>query len=294
MRAPSLPTTAAELIDLFLASTAGQVSEHCHRERTRTLRLFADAFGPLPLAELRAYHLALWLDQHSGWRADWQRKRVASYVKRAWNWAEQLDLVSRNPFRSIKLPNGQSGQPMQLNHFQALLRHAPPDLRRILLFLRYTGCRPGELRTMQWPDVRWDQCLILLNQHKTQRVTRRPRAIYLHPSCQKMLRWMFARRRPEAIWVFPGPNGMWSRYYLLQCFRVVRRKAGLPATVKLYGLRHLFGTQAVLRGLDLKTISELLGHTTTRMTEYYLHLAANGSHLEGALRQIFRPDFPRL
>jgi site-specific recombinase XerD len=51
----------------------------------------------------------------------------------------------------------------------------------------------------------------------------------------------------------------------------------------LYGLRHAFGTRSILNGVDLKTLSELMGHTTTRTTEHYLHLAGQRSHLADAM-----------
>jgi AraC-like DNA-binding protein len=52
-----------------------------------------------------------------------------------------------------------------------------------------------------------------------------------------------------------------------------RERAKIPDEVKLYGLRHAFGTRAILNGVDIKTLAELLGHTTTRMSEHYIHLA---------------------
>jgi hypothetical protein len=58
----------------------------------------------------------------------------------------------------------------------------------------------------------------------------------------------------------------------------------------LYGLRHAFGTRAVLRGVDVKTLAELMGHTTTRMTEHYLHLAGERSYLAAAMERINAPS----
>jgi site-specific recombinase XerD len=64
-----------------------------------------------------------------------------------------------------------------------------------------------------------------------------------------------------------------------------RAKAGIPDDAKLYGLRHRFGTQAIINGVDIKTLAELMGHTTVRMTEIYLHLAAQHPHLVAAMRR---------
>ena len=69
-----------------------------------------------------------------------------------------------------------------------------------------------------------------------------------------------------------------------------RMKAGVPADAKLYGTRHAFGTRAIINGeLDLKTVAELMGHTSTRMTEHYLHLAGQHAHLAAAMQRVNAP-----
>jgi site-specific recombinase XerD len=72
---------------------------------------------------------------------------------------------------------------------------------------------------------------------------------------------------------------------LARRIRRARETAGIPDSVKLYGLRHGFGTRAVTNGVDIKTLSELMGHTSTRMTEHYVHLAGQQPHLAAAMRQ---------
>jgi site-specific recombinase XerD len=65
-----------------------------------------------------------------------------------------------------------------------------------------------------------------------------------------------------------------------------RRLAGISDDVKLYGVRHSFGTRGILQGCDIKTLSTLMGHTTTRMTEHYCHVAGQREHLAAAMRLI--------
>lgn len=40
-----------------------------------------------------------------------------------------------------------------------------------------------------------------------------------------------------------------------------------------YSLRHTFGTRAILSGIDIDTLRVLMGHSTRKMTEKYMHLA---------------------
>ena len=72
-----------------------------------------------------------------------------------------------------------------------MLRASGAPIRRFRLALRRTGCRPGELRALQWQHVFLDDGVLILPRHNT--VTRqkrpRPRIIALPPS----VRWLTKR-----------------------------------------------------------------------------------------------------
>jgi site-specific recombinase XerD len=48
----------------------------------------------------------------------------------------------------------------------------------------------------------------------------------------------------------------------------------------------------VRRGIDLKTVAELLGHASTRMTEHYVHVAGDVGHLLDAANKVTNPPNP--
>src|SRR5262249_6755978 len=143
--------------------------------------------------------------------------------------------------------------------------------------------RPGEARLLEWSDVDLEAGELVLRRHKTVKKTGKPRRVPIHPVVLKLL--IFIRRLNQ-----PGPHVFlrhrkppWHRARLAQRLRRAREAAGLPDDAKLYGLRHAFGTRSILNGVDLKTLSELMGHTTTRMTEHYVALAGQREHLAAAM-----------
>lgn len=52
----------------------------------------------------------------------------------------------------------------------------------------------------------------------------------------------------------------------------------------LHTLRHTFTSHLVISGVDITTVSKLLGHSSITMTEKYAHLAPN--HLRGAVEKL--------
>lgn len=54
--------------------------------------------------------------------------------------------------------------------------------------------------------------------------------------------------------------------------RVVKL-TGIPKKVTAHTLRHSFATHLILRGVDIRSVQQLLGHADVRTTEIYTELA---------------------
>jgi site-specific recombinase XerC len=66
----------------------------------------------------------------------------------------------------------------------------------------------------------------------------------------------------------------------------LKDKLGLADDVCAYLIRHAFGTNAILNGVDVATVSELMGHASTEITTgVYVHRAEQKSHLQQAVTQ---------
>lgn len=285
------PQTVGQVVQLFLRHTRAQQNARTYQDRKIVLDGFAAAHGHLALGDLKPFHLRLWVDGCERWKSDWTRKRVVGTVQRVFRWAVDLGLISHNPVQAVKQRGGKRGRPMEDGDFRAMLRSTGAEFRRVLIFLRYTGCRPGELSRLTWRHIDPERGVIVLHEHKSAEslADPKPRVIVLVRPIVLLLRWL-ARRgvNPDDVVMLNRFGRRWTRYNLCQRLRRLRKRLGIPKTCKLYGLRHKYGTDAVAAEVPLKFISELMGHSNTRMTEYYVHLAGKVDHLHDAADRIFR------
>jgi integrase len=296
LSAPGRPgqcETVHELIEMYLAQARRDLSTRSYETVSCILRRFDGSAGALSWAECRPFDLQCWLNEHPEYRSEWYRRCVISSIKRAFNWACEMELIARNPFARIRSRGRpQRRRPMTEDEFQTLLRGSDPTFRRLLIFLKFTGCRPGEAASMRWVDVRFEEGAVVLQEHKTARKTGRPRVIPLVPTVMKLLSWMRSHQQSmkhglAQDHVFANGRGnAFTRGWLSLKMQRLRRRLGLAVGVTLYGLRHRYGLMGIKNGVNLKLLSLCMGHVRTQMTEHYIAEAGLTEQVQQAAWQV--------
>ena len=73
-----------------------------------------------------------------------------------------------------------------------------------------------------------------------------------------------------------------------KAFKAALKKSNLPNNVRLHDLRHSFATVCADRHMVIKALSEILGHSSTAVTDkYYLHTINGKKELPNILREAF-------
>src|SRR5438552_3836162 len=284
--------TVHQVIDMYLAQARRDLTPRSYETVACILRRFGKSCGRLRLTDCRPFDLQCWLNDHPEYRSEWYRRCVVSTIKRAFNWTCEMELINRNPFAKMRCGRGHPERrgPMTDEQFQTLLRGSDPTFRRFLIFLKFTGCRPGEAASMRWSDVRIEEACVVLKEHKTARKTGLPRVIPLVPTTIKLLSWMKARRRSgsgEQTHVFTNGRGnAFTRGWLSLKMQRLRRRLGLPQGVTPYGLRHRYGLMGIKNGVNLKLLSLCMGHARTQMTEHYIAEAGLTAQVQSAAWQV--------
>jgi integrase len=282
------PATVEQVIALYLKNTEAEAHAPTFAGYSQILKMFAARHGSMPLADAKPYHLKLFVDGQTQWRSAWTKKRAITTVRSAFGWASKLGIIDRNVFAGTPSPKGERGNAMQPAEFQAMLRNSTAIFRRVLIFLKYTGCRPGEMAATEWPHVDLTNARIVLTKHKTAKRTGKPRKILLHPVVVKLIEWI-QRHRPHYRFVFVNSKGWgWGKCAICWRIKQVRKSADVRPDTTLYQCRHSFINQAIISGVDLPTVAEMAGHANIQTTMHYSHVGENAEHLTSAINSVFR------
>jgi integrase len=157
-----------------------------------------------------------------------------------------------------------------------LVAAADAEWRSMILLAMRTGLRQGELLGLRWDDVDLIAGRLMVRRSAVRGVIGTPkngksREIPLSDDAIAALRSLSSRFRGELV--FEKADGR-----LLtkgDCKHPLRRaccKAGLRQ-IGWHMLRHTFASHLAMRGVALKAVQELLGHSTMEMTMRYAHLS---------------------
>jgi len=138
----------------------------------------------------------------------------------------------------------------------------------------YTGARMGELFGLRWTDVDLSRKQITVQRSYSQPYTK-SKKVRRVPINKQLLITLKAWKAtgPGGEYVFPAAKGGMRRKEVApSSFRKDLEAAGCHA-IKFHDLRHTAASLMVMAGISLRTVQQILGHSTILVTEKYAHLA---------------------
>lgn len=223
--------------------------------------------------------------------------RSLSAVKSLFKYACREGLLENSPAAAVRSPKQEKHLPRHLRPDEMeRLVDAPEDdgplarRDRALIELLYaTGLRVGELVSLDWQDLDLSaRVLRVVGKGGKERMVP-----FGQPAAQALRTWLddwehLVARDGEDDPVFLNHRG--GRLSDRSVRRILDRHtegAGLPAGVHPHTLRHTFATHLLEEGADLRTIQELLGHSSLATTQKYTHVEIE------RLLNIYRQSHPR-
>lgn len=212
-----------------------------------------------------------------------------SAIRTLLNVAIEWGYLKVNPMRSVKrLKADQTGLPRFLTDKECarLLKASPEELYPIFYTFLNTGIRKGELENLKWSDVDLGRKKIAIRRKDDWRPKSGEREVPLNPAMVELLQNLKKRNDTalKSVYVFPHADGGKLRVKLREKLITIAEKARIKDLTKLHTLRHTFASQLIMKGVDLATMKDLLGHTDIQMTMIYAHLAPE--HLSDAVDRL--------
>jgi integrase/recombinase XerC len=166
-------------------------------------------------------------------------------------------------------------------------RHFPGRRERdrlLLALFAYAGLRRSELLALDWDDVELQRRLLRVRRAKGGR----QRVVPIHPALIPLFVEYLAVRSPLAEpALFVGVRGRRLSVTILSAtFRRYARAAGVTKRKRVtpHTLRHVFASELLRAGANLRQIQELLGHKHLDSTQRYTRLTAH--ELRGAVKRL--------
>lgn len=226
-------------------------------------------------------------------------RRVSS-LRSGYNFWERNQFIESNPFANVQLKKAGRHLPRYFyakemtSLYETLQADASPIGQRNLVIVEMlygTGARVSEMANMQIKDIdqRARVVTIIGKGNKTRIVPFGQYAadaldIYLNDGRLALMQathavhdTLLVNKRGEPI----TPAGI---EYVLKS---VAKKSGLTQDVSAHMFRHTFATDMLNNGADLRTVQQLLGHSSLSTTQIYTHVTTD------SLQQSYRNFFPR-
>jgi integrase len=255
--------------------------------------------GPISLSKLTVQQVqAFYARKLTAGMAGTTLYHLHTILRQALKQAVKLGLVPYNVTDQMKAPRRTDREMAPLTEDQAqrfCAIVAGDQFEALYTLALTTGMREGELLALRWPDVDLEQASLVvrmglqrdgthysLAETKTAHSRRR---IGLSKTAVAALRAHWLRQQEERLalgpaWnatldlVFPNTIGdvMNAKNFVRQSFKKALVKAGLP-NIRFHDLRHTAATILLSHGVNVKVVSEMLGHADVSTTlRTYAHV----------------------
>lgn len=207
---------------------------------------------------------------------------VVSVIQRSLNLAQEIGLVKQQYSHLIKRPKIEAKEA----HYFTLAEQkkieeeifAHPDVKHIgILISLYSGLRIGELIALKWSDVDFEKRVINVNATcrdsyengqlvkviGTPKTQSSRRCIPIPRQLVPYLKKLKRRSSGEYVMMECGKHIGIRNYQ--KVFTNMIKRLGMKGKT-FHSLRHTFATRALECGMDVKTLSEILGHKNPTVT----------------------------
>jgi integrase len=181
--------------------------------------------------------------------------------------------VKTNPFagQSLDEPPPRKYRVLSYREEEIYLAYAKRPLRDLAVLMIEQGCRPDEIRRLLRSDVNLAEGQMEITYGKTASAVR---TLNLTARSREVLAKLVSEAKGEALFPTEKDADRPARRIdeaHIDTMREIMKDYPKFRRFCVYDLRHSFASRAAMAGVDLVTLSGLLGHADIRMCKKYAH-----------------------
>ncbi|MHC1604800.1 MAG: site-specific tyrosine recombinase/integron integrase [Candidatus Methanofastidiosia archaeon] len=138
----------------------------------------------------------------------------------------------------------------------------------VLKCLYGMGLRVSEIVNLKVSDLDFDRNVVKISFAKGNK----QRYVMMPKELKSDLRNFIELEKPEK-YLFSGRRNKYTIKSIQKIFESAATKAGIKKKVSCHTLRHSFATHLLEKGIDIRYIQNLLGHSKLQTTQIYTHVA---------------------
>jgi integrase len=193
--------------------------------------------------------------------------RELACLKHMFTKAIEWGYAKVNPAKGVRLLKEPPGRLRYLKaeEIETLLKNCSDHLRPIVVTALNTGMRSSEIFNLKWSQVDLQNRKITVINAKNNE----SRVIPINKTLYEELSTLSQESKGE--YVFPGEDGHPLKS-VKKAFSSALKKSGIE-DFTFHDLRHTFASHLVMKGTDIRTVQQLMGHKDIKMTMRYSHLS---------------------
>lgn len=271
-----------DYLQMYLKALQYKASRHHAYSVERTLIKFVDFLISNKIQHLHEITVQI-LEQYKIKELQEVKKiTVANKIRRVkafLSYAVRLELIKDNPAKKLERINGILINKIRFfshEEIEKIIRAFDDTQYRRFAYMKdfvnvalHTGMRRSELINLEYEDVDLERRQIYIRNKEDKDFTTKSYKERIVPLHNNLIPF-FSQSKKGFCFLHKGEK--YNPKTATKNFSIMLKRLEINGEAGLHTLRHTFASYLVMSNVDMRTVSEYLGHSTTHVTELYSHL----------------------